>query len=168
MSNRKDALDGANKIHIFLALHAHTQICLFHHRDHPITSNMWRDVCDITKKGLQGLLYWVVLLLFLTLYISRLRWIWNFFAIVKSIFKKAFFSKNSNLIGLWQQVNFPTSWLPTYKSGFYCLFRQNYELKATLSMHFFGTPEMWSCTIKAIQYRLLVQIELLPRFSLSP
>ena len=150
--------------------HTHTNLPFF-----TIETTLLHPICDVmyvTSRKKVSKVYFIGLSYFyssLYTFISRLKDEFGIFLqLLNRYSRRHFFSKNSNLIGLWQQVNFPTSWLPTYKSGFYCLFRQNYELKATLSMHFFGTPEMWSCTIKAIQYRLLVQIELLPRFSLSP
>ena len=110
MSNRKDALDGANKIHIFLALHAHTQICLFYHRDHPITSNMWRDVCDITKKVSK--VYFIGLSYFyssLYTFISRLKDEFGIFLqLLNRYSRKHFFQK----IATWLASGNKSTFLP--------------------------------------------------------
>ena len=96
MSNRKDALDGANKIHIFLALHAHTNKFDFF----TIETTLLHPICDVmyvTSRKKVSKVYFIGLSYFyssLYTFISRLKDEFGiFFAIVKSIFKKAFFSK---------------------------------------------------------------------------
>ena len=75
MSNRKDALDGANKIHIFLALHAHTHKFAFF----TIETTLLHPICDVmyvTSRKKVSKVYFIGLSYFyssLYTFISRLK-----------------------------------------------------------------------------------------------